>query len=241
MALAVALMALSLPSCVISGDRCELVDLRTENHSIELGDAESVVIDVDMGIGELVIRSGAKSLAELEFAYNVAEWRPEVSYEVVGGKGRLFITQPDAKGQSASAGARNEWKLSLTEDVPLEINVDMGVGEATLTLGDLMLTDLEVDHGVGDVTIDLSGSSIGDMTGVIDGGIGSITVVVPSAVGVRIDADTGIGSFNACGLKKSGNSLVNDAYDETDSTIRLSIDAGIGKITVETDEASVSI
>jgi predicted membrane protein len=70
----------------------------------------------------------------------------------------------------------------------------------------------------------------------IDGGIGSINVIVPSRVGVRLDGDTGIGAFKAAGFTKSGGAYVNNAYHETDETIRLSIDAGIGEVKVLTDE-----
>jgi len=237
-AVGVTLMALSLPSCVVCGEKYDLVDLTTENHTVELDGAESVVVNVDMGVGQLMIGGGAKELAEAEFRYNVAEWRPEISYEVVNGRGILHITQPDAEGgKSAPNKAENRWLIALSDDVEMELQVDSGVGEVKLDLGGLALTDLEVDHGVGEILIDLSGHRVSDMNATIDGGIGSIKVIVPSSVGVRLDGDTGIGSFKAAGFAKSGGAFVNDAYNRADTTIRLSIDAGIGEVKVLTDEA----
>jgi hypothetical protein len=239
--MASALLLLSMTSCVCIGERAKLVDLRTEEQTIDLGVAERVVIDVDMGIGKLRVKSGSAALLDAEFTYNVEEWAPTVDYSVQSGKGRLSITQPDAQGKNAPKGARNEWLLSLSEDVPLELSIDMGVGEVLLDLGDLMLTDLSVDHGVGDIRINLVGRDTGDLTASIDGGVGEITLTVPSSIGVRVDADTGIGSLSTHGLTKRDGAFVNDAYGVSESTIRLSIDAGIGKITVETADGTASM
>ncbi|MCK4409004.1 MAG: hypothetical protein KAW67_02905 [Candidatus Eisenbacteria sp.] len=234
--LALAALTLSMTSCICIGERAELVDLRTEERTIDLGGAERVVVDVDIAIGELRVKSGSPALLDAEFTYNVDEWTPVIDYNVENGTGRLSITQPDSKGKTAPRRARNEWRLSLSEDIPLELSIDMGVGEILLNLGDLMLTDLSVDHGVGDIRINLVGESSGDLTASVDGGVGEITITVPSSIGVHVDADTGIGSLNTHGLTKRDGAFVNDAYGETESTIRLSIDAGVGKITVETSD-----
>jgi hypothetical protein len=235
---AAALLLMSMTSCVCVGERVELVDVRTDSHAIDLDGAESVIVEIDIGVGELTVKSGASALLEAEFTYNVEEWTPVVDYRVENGKGWLTISQPDAKGKSAPKGARNEWELSFSNDVPVELSIDMGVGEARLDLGDMMLTDLSVDHGVGDLNIGLAGTSKSDLNASVDGGVGSISVVVPSTIGVRVEADTGIGSFRTHGLTKRGGALVNDVYGETESTIRLSVDAGIGEITVETDDTA---
>ncbi len=241
MMLASAVLVLSMTSCVCIGERVELVDLRTEEQTIDLGGAERVVIEVDIGIGKLNVRGGSSALLDAEFTYNVEEWAPTVDYSVKDGRGYLSITQPDAQGKSVPDHARNEWELSLSEEVPLELSIDMGVGNVQLDLGDLRLTDLSVDQGVGNVKINLIGERTGDLTASVDGGVGEIAVLVPSSVGVRVEADTGIGSFSARGLKKHGGAYVNDAYGETESTITLSIDAGIGKITVETPDGTASM
>ena len=89
---------LSLTSCACVGERVELVDMRTEQHSVELDGAERVVVDLDMGVGKLVVLSGSESLMDAEFTYNVEEWKPAIEYSIVGGKGRLTVDQPDAQG-----------------------------------------------------------------------------------------------------------------------------------------------
>jgi hypothetical protein len=239
--LASAVLLLSMTSCVCGGERVELVDLRTEEQTVDLDGAERVVIELEIGIGKLNVRGGSSALLDAEFTYNVAEWAPVVDYSVKNGKGHLSITQPDAEGKSVPDKARNEWELSLNNEIPLDLSIDMGVGNVGLELGDISLTDLSVDQGVGNVKINLVGERTADLTASVDGGVGEITVLVPSSIGVRVEADTGIGSFNTHGLKKRDGAYVNDAYGETESTITLSIDAGIGKITVETEDGTTSM
>jgi len=228
-----ATLVLALTSCVCVGERAQLVDMRTEHESIELGEAQEVTVVIDLGVGDCTVISGTGALLSAEFTYNVEEWKPLVEYSVTDGKGRLTITQPDAEGKSTPSGAENSWTLELAENVPIALMLDLGVGEANLDLGNLMLSHLSVDHGVGEVTVNLVGSGITDLEGKLDDGVGKVTVLVPTRVGVRVDADTGIGELRTIGLTERDGYLINDAYDTSDHTIHLNIDAGVGSITVE--------
>ena len=51
----------------------------------------------------------------------------------------------------------SEWDLQLTNDVPIDLNLDMGVSNSTLKLEGLQLSSLSIDSGVSDSLIDLSG------------------------------------------------------------------------------------
>ena len=65
--------------------------LQTESQSVELGDAKSVRVQIDMGAGDLKVKGGAEKLLEADFAYNVARLKPEVQYT----NGTLVVRQPD--------------------------------------------------------------------------------------------------------------------------------------------------
>jgi hypothetical protein len=238
LAVAVATALLALTSCISVGERAQLVDLRTENKTVELGGAEEVEVLIDIGVGDCSIRSGSSALLTAEFTYNVEEWRPSVEYSVDDGKGTLTITQPDAEGVCAPNKAKNTWTLEFAEGVPLDIMLDMGVGEARLDLGDLRLTDLDIDHGVGELSVSLVGNGVGDLDGSIDGGVGEVRLLLPDNIGVRVDADTGIGDLYSTGFKKRNGYLVNEAYDRSEQTIDLNVDAGVGSITVEASSSS---
>jgi hypothetical protein len=56
---------------------------------------------------------------------------------------------------------------------------------------------------------------------------------LPSDVGVRIEVDTGIGSVDTNGLSKDGDTYTNGAYGESDVTLRINIEGGVGKINLD--------
>lgn len=232
-------------------------DLQTKSQTVELGDADSVNVQIQMGAGELAVSGGASELLEASFTYNVKELNPRATYE----GGRLEVRDSDVKEGIRSlldlGEYRNEWDLKLNEDVPMEMNVDLGAGRSNLALGALTLTRLDIRGGAGDVDLDLSSSqSLGrldfdmgaggvniDLTGEwgkdldarLTGGLGGITLRLPSNVGVKVDVETGVGSVDASGLTKDGNSYTNDAYGVSDVTLRIAVEGGVGRIRLEVE------
>src|SRR5829696_9354991 len=90
--------------------------MQHESRSVDLKDAQSVRAQLKMGAGELNLTGGADQLMEGDFSYNVADWKPEVSYDVSGKKGELVVEQGSANGGDLSGGARNEWDIRLNDE-----------------------------------------------------------------------------------------------------------------------------
>ena len=239
---------LLLAGCAASGE------LRTESRSVELGGAESVDVTIKMGVGLLEVAGGADDLLDAEFAYNVAALRPEVEYQVSGTRGLLTVRQPASPGV-VMTNLTYEWDLRLRDDVPMDLTVELGFGNADLKLGALSLSSLDIRSGAGNVTVDLSDSRslrsldlamgagdvrldlTGDWQGDLDAniarGVGNATVRLPSEVGVRVEAQRGLGTINASGLGRDGDAYVNDAYGESDVTLHVRVTGGIGDVTLE--------
>jgi hypothetical protein len=57
---------------------------------------------------------------EGDFSYNVADWKPRVSYDVSGDEGELIVRQGGAEGSSLGGEARNEWEIRLNDEVPTD-------------------------------------------------------------------------------------------------------------------------
>jgi hypothetical protein len=189
-----------------------------------------------MGIGRLDISSGSANLMDAEFTYNIEDWRPEVLFEQRGSRGELTVSQPEGEINGIpDDDIEYHWSVSLYEDIPMDMNVDLGVGESELNLSGLNLQSLVVDTGVGEATIDLTGEWQEGFDVDINGGVGETTVYLPENVGLRLEADTGIGSLVVNGLQREGDSNVytNATYGESDVNITLDIDGGIGEITVQ--------
>lgn len=256
--LAMSLLLLAGLACNVGGSGgAEIGDLQNKSETVEAGSADSVDVVIDMGAGELTINGGAAELLQADFAYNVEELEPRVTYS----GGDLTIDHDDA-----STGIRslfnlneyiNEWDLSFSDSMALTLDVNLGAGRSDLTLGSLDLSRLDVDSGAGEAIIDLAGSSsltdfrlsmgagqvtvdltgdwANDLNATIDGGLGELTVRLPSGVGVRVDVSSGLGSVDAGGLNKNGDTYTNDAYGESDVTLDININAGVGQVNLITE------
>ena len=224
-------MLLLFMGCI---NRVAVGSTQTESQSVELGDVDSVQTEIKMGIGELNIRGGATNLMDAEFTYNIEEWRPEVDYQQRGSIGELQVSQPDGEINGIpDDDVKYRWDIALQNDVPMDMSVDLGVGESDLALDGLALQNLTVNSGVGEATIDLTGTWEESFDVKINGGVGELTVYLPENVGLRVEANTGIGSLVVNGLQRDGDVYTNAAYGESGVTIMLDIDGGIGEITVQ--------
>ena len=221
-------------ACTIGG--APVGELETESKSVELGDAKLVRAEIHMGAGELKVGGGAAKLLDADFAYNVARWRPEVSYTVTEGQGQLEIRQPAGSG-GPMGHARYDWDLRFSDSIPLQLTVELGAGRADLTLGSLSLGSLDLKMGAGETVVDLTGSWKNDVTARIQGGVGKATVRLPQDAGVRVHARGGIGAINAHGFRKDGGAYVNDAYGKSDVTVRVDVQGGVGEINLQLAEA----
>jgi N-terminal domain of toast_rack, DUF2154 len=211
----------------------EVGKMQEESKSVDPKNAETARAQLKMGAGELHITGGADQLMEGDFSYNVSEWEPKVSYDVSGGKGELLVKQGSANSGSLGAKARNEWDISINDEVPTDLVVKMGAGESDLDLDSLSLTGLDLQMGAGKSTVDLTGDYERGFDATIEGGVGEATVLLPSGVGVKAKAEGGLGKIDATGLKKVGESYVNDAYEESEVTINVDVQGGVGEINLE--------
>ena len=212
-----------------SRNRARVGELRTESQSVELGDANPVHADIELGAGDLQVTGGTQKLLEADFTYNVDKLKPEVSYK----DGTLTVRQPETEGMPALQGItgfRNEWDLRLNNETPMDLKVNVGAGTSNLQLGDLALTGLDINLGAGQNTIDLSGNWTQDLDVSINSGAGTVKVVLPKDVGVRVEAGAGVGTIQAPDLTKDGDVYTNAAYGKTDATLRVNIGAGVGTI-----------
>jgi len=209
---------------------CERIgELKTETQTIQLGEAKSAEVGIRMAAGELFLQGGAQALMEGSFTSNVERWIPKIDYHLFANKGILRVEQH--KGSRIALGnSENRWDIHLSNEIPIELNVNLGAGESKLNLQGMSLKSLDIDMGVGELTLDLSGEHKQNLGVKIDGGVGSGTIYLPENVGVRVKVDGGLGSVHADGFAKSENVYINDAYGKSNVSLDLRIEAGIGSI-----------
>ena len=210
--------------------RVEVGELRTQTRSVDAEDAESVRANLRIALGELNVSGGADELMEADFAYNVSAWEPRVNYELGGDTGELNVEQQGLGEGIPDRDVRNEWDLRLNDDIPMDLAVQMGGGVGNLDLDSLILTGLNLDMGAGATMVDLTGDWERDLSAVVRGGAGEVTLLLPSQTGVRVNAGTRLGRVNAEGLRKEGEAFVNGAYGDSDTTLEVDVSGGVGQI-----------
>jgi hypothetical protein len=225
----VLITALLLAGCI---SRARVGELQTESQTVEVGDADSVRVEINFGAGNLKVSGEAEKLLEAEFYYNVAKLKPQVEYK----NDTLVVQQPEVKGLPALqdiSDFRNEWNLLLSNEVPMNLSVEMGAGTSDLQLADLLLTRLNISLGAGNSTVDLRGDWARDIAVNIDAGAADLTVQLPGDIGVRVEVETGPVMVETSGLTKDGMVYTNATYGVSDVTLQVNIEAGIGKIHLE--------
>ena len=160
--------ALFLGSCEMQN----VGEMQRESQSVGLENARSASAELKMGAGELKVSGAADALMEADFSYNVADLKPEVSYDVSGETGELSVEQGSSEGVRLGSDVRNEWEVRFNDEVPTDLRVEMGAGESNLGLDSLALTGLDLQMGAGKTTVDLTGDYTRGFDASIEGGVG---------------------------------------------------------------------
>jgi hypothetical protein len=173
------LVVLPLSACYME-DRvpAEMVSL---NQSQPFGSEKSLDADIRFDIGALeVAGEKGRTLYSMDLEYDKVSYEPYLNYES-GSEGRLvFKLESTHKLGIRSERQQNRLRLNLSQEVPVNLNINTGVGDARLLLSGMKIATLELESGVG-------GSRISSYE--------------PNAVIChRIRIKNGVGSMDAVGL-----------------------------------------
>lgn len=231
---AVLICCMLVSGCIGDGDDDGVVEpgkLRTYETFVDLGEADGVDVNLDIGTGELKVAPGGSRLLEATFRYNVDRWKPRFSYVEEGEVWNLSVWQPD-QGIDVAPGARNEWDLRFGLIVPMAVNVEMGSGTADVTLGGLDVVSVSIRTGAGDVALDLSGEWYDHLVARVGTGTGNVNLVVPSEVGVQVSVKQGSGTVVAPGFSQRSGNYVNEAFDTAELVFLIAVDQGVGDLII---------
>lgn len=198
-----------------------------EHHSVERGSATSARVEIDMSAGELELKSGAKMLFEGDFDFNIPALKPAIEYMVKGGAGALKVSQG-----SASGNYENTWRLSLDETTPIDLDVNLGAGDAQLVLGRVNLRSLEIDLGAGDVVVDLRGMPASSYRVSVQAGAGDTTIHLPTSVGISARTSGLIGDTNVSGLEERDGRWINPRAEGSPVIVDLEVQHAVGDLRI---------
>lgn len=216
--------------CISSDDGLlEVGDMRTENTFLELGSANNVEVNLEVGIGNLEVRTDSPRLMDATFRYNVDEWKPRISYVEEGEVWNLTMSQPNTD-KATESNAKNDWEVRFGTYVPMAMYIGIGAGNGDIRIHDMNLASLSVGAGSGNLDVDLSGPWSDHLVARIGTGVGDVNLIVPSGVGVQVTVEQGVGTVVAPGFTQLGSNYKNDAYDTAEVLILIAVSIGTGNL-----------
>lgn len=200
----------------------------------ELGNAARASVVLDMAAGSLqvgtqpepdgLIAGSVATQTGQKVRSSFSQAGDEVIYELHSSGNQVF--------NPVRQGSGWDWDLDLTRQVPVDLQVDFGAGEATLDLADLQASGLQVNGGVGTASVTLPARGNYDAT--INGAIGSIVVIVPAELGVRLNTDAALVNVQAPpDYRKEGDVYLSPGYESAQNRVNLNTGLAIGSIQIE--------
>lgn len=204
-----------------------------EEATIKRDDAQSLDMKIDFGVGTLKMVGGASDWLTGTFDYSDEKWKPSITYKNNSNIGYAKLKQKSSMNVGFSNKKyQNEWLLHLTNEIPVKLDINLGVSSADLNLKGIQLSSLAIDSGVGESTIDLSGNWNNSFPVDLRLGVGDTTIYLPKNTGIKLDVSKGVGRLNTDDFIAQGkNVYVNEAYGTAKHTIDMSIDMGVGNVT----------
>jgi hypothetical protein len=124
------------------------------------------------------------------------------------------------------------WDLRLTPATPMRLTLEAGVGENTIDLAQLHVTELDLKTGIGTTTLTLPRQ--GHVQAQVEGGVGNITIRVPAGVAVRVTISDGLGEIKIPDTyKPHGKLYVSPDYATATDRVDLTVSRGIGNIAIQ--------
>lgn len=130
--------------------------MREEAILVEKDKVKALEVDIDLGVGEMNVSSGAKEWVEGNAEYNIKKLAPQVDYDVHGDTGEVEIKHKGSTKLGLS-NIKNTWAIQLNDSIPMDLTVETGASLANLDLQGLQLEKLDIEAGVGDLTVNLGG------------------------------------------------------------------------------------
>lgn len=205
--------------------------------SVEYEDVDLLKVDLRLGVGQVFVSGGTEQLMEGHFVYSERAGDPKLSYQQKNGTGHVKLAQKNRTMPFSFFNFgefKNDWQVKLNKELPMNLSISTGVGEAELDLRGVHLQYLDIETGVGKTMIDLSGDWQESFRMELETGVGQTVLYLPEEVGVKVKAELGLGSFSIDNFVRKGDEYVNLAYDQADVIIELSLQMGIGDLTITT-------
>lgn len=201
-----------------------------------LDGATQAEVRIETGAGEVQI--GATVLEGMLIEGSVpsgSNQRIESDYMVSDGVGHYLLRESGSTSfiPGANTGSM-AWVLNLTQAIPLDLYLALGVGSFEADLSSLQVDQLSVKSGVGSTKVSLPAQD--GLEANIEGAIGQIQVIVPTGVGIQLQADTAIVSLQVPpGFVRDGDMYRSPDYQASPEKIDLTVNLAMGNVVIRSE------
>lgn len=151
-------------------------------------------------------------------------------------RGDLVLGGLALRSLRLDAGAA-ETDVSFDAPNPVRMRtLDLKAGAASFkatSLANANAATMRVKGGVGNLDLDFGGSWTQDIDLDADFSLGKLTLRVPRDVGLRVDLDRFLVSFEREGMTKRGGAWYSDNWDRAKHRLSVKVDAAFGSVEVE--------
>ena len=196
--------------------------------------AERLSARIRFQTGQLSLGALAPSDYVLEgTAHNGAGDSVEQQYTVLGGEGRLALSQannPLLAPFLAGRVGKNNWELRLAPSLPLALEIDTGDASASLDLSGLALTSLDLTTGAGETHLSLPPAAA---RASLHTGGGATTLTLPAGSAARLTIQPGRANITIPEhLTANGQTYTTPNFDPAAPFLDLDLSASTGPVTI---------
>lgn len=174
------------------------------------------------GAGELDLRLSPDLPLDLDLDFGAVEADIEL--------GGLQVRELDIETGASETQVRFSTPNAVSCD---RMGLSMGAASFTAEgLGNANCAEINVEGGVGEVTLDFSGDWRRDMDADIAMALGSLTLVIPSTVGVRVEKDTFLTSFDDARFEKRDGVYYSTNWDSAQHRLDVDLSGAFGSVNI---------
>lgn len=205
---------------------------RTERATIPLEGASEARIHIDHGAGRLRIGAGAQAgeLLSGEFGGGLSQ---DVRRQGDRLNVRLRLSAQVVPFSIPWGRGSLDWEISLSPEVPLQLEIKTGASDSRLDLSRLRVTDLRLETGASSTDIVLPAEA-GHTRADIKSGMASVTIRVPNGVAAHIHSQGGLSSTRVAQrfARLEAGRYQSPDYQTATNKLELNIKQGMGSVEV---------
>lgn len=210
--------------------------LATEKLEIseDLGSLTKAKIIVDMPATNLEIKSTSQSakLIEGTVSFSKAAKKPEIEKEKSFGQIVFSIRQGMGSGIPFVSSLRNDIKLNLSPQIPIELQINTGASKQKLDITALRIDYLEINSQASDLEITFGDSYSSRVK--IKSGASSLEIKIPEGIEARIKIDSKVKSVSIDErFKEKDGEYKSEGFDKAFTRLDIQIEAVAGSITIK--------